>query len=276
MLDLHAINGTPGAATVLGANFATIAPGGDGASVAGVPIAPGAVLRMWGGLSIAANTIGALRLQSQDQPDPINGEHYLPGAASLMNELIKYTNLPYKTGVRAISMGTNTGVDAATAYTMDELAGGVGQTIDGGLAEKMVVPSALTFGGALTIGQWGQLAFATATAIPNGKYAILGALVSAMSYGGLIRFKHNDFGRASPGFPVSNYEVISTSSWDKIEKDTLLVGESGYQFVHLSKVLGRAQCPVFEVTNAGTGLVIECLSRVADTPVVSLLLAKVG
>jgi len=276
MLDLHAINGTPGAATVLGANFATIAPGGDGASVAGVPIAPGAVLRMWGGLSIAANTIGALRLQSQDQPDPINGEHYLPGAASLMNELIKYTNLPYKTGVRAISMGTNTGVDAATAYTMDELAGGVGQTIDGALAEKMVVPSALTFGGALTIGQWGQLAFAPATAIPNGKYAILGALVSAMSYGGLIRFKHNDFGRASPGFPVSNYEVISTSSWDKIEKDTLLVGESGYQFVHLSKVLGRAQCPVFEVTNAGTGLVIECLSRVADTPVVSLLLAKVG
>jgi hypothetical protein len=276
MLDLHAINGTPGAATVLGANFATVAPGGDGASVAGVPIAPGAILRIWGGLTIAANTIGALRLQSQDQPDPINGEHYLPGAASLMNELIKYTNLPYKSGVRSISMGTNTGVDAATAYTMDELSGGVGQTIDGALAEKMVIPSALTFGGALTVGQWGQLAFAPAQAIPNGKYAILGALVSAMSYGGLIRFKHNNFGRASPGFPVSNYETISTSSWDKIEKDTLLVGESGYQFVHLSKVLGRAQCPVFEVTNAGTGLVIECLSRVADTPVVSLLLAKVG
>jgi len=276
MIDLHAINGTPGAATVLGANFATIAPGGDGASVAGVPIAPGAVLRMWGGLSIAANTIGAIRLQSQDQPDPINGEHYLPGAASLMNELIKYTNLPYKTGVRAISMGTNVGVDAATAWTMDELAGQVGPTIDGALAEKMVVPSALTFGGALTVGQWGQLAFAPATAIPNGRYAILGALVSAMSYGGLIRFKHNDFMRASPGFPVSNYEIISTSSWDKIEKDTLLVGESGYQFVHLSKILGRPQCPVFEVTNAGTGLVIECLSRVADTPVVSLLLAKVG
>jgi len=276
MLDVHAMNGTPGAATVLGANFSTIAPGGDGQSVAGVPIAPGAVLRMWGGLSIAANTIGALRLQSQDQPDPINGEHYLPGAASLLNELIKYTNLPYKTGVRAISMGTNTGVDAATAYTIDELQGNAGQCIDGALAERMVVPSALTFGGALTIGQWGQLAFAPATAIPNGKYAILGALVSAMSYGGLIRFKHNDFGRASPGFPVSNYEIISTSSWDKIEKDTLLVGESGYQFVHLSKILGKPQCPVFEVTNAGTGLVIECLSRVADTPVVSLLLAKVG
>ena len=275
MLDVHVVNGTPGAATVLGSAFSTIAPGGDGQSVASVPVSPNARLRMWGGYSVAANTIGAIKLQSQDQPDPINGEWYVPGAASLLNIVLRYTNLKYKTGVRSLTMGTNTGVTAASAFLIDQYDDGK-NCIDGRNQEMMVVPGITTFGGALTVGQWGSQAFAPSTALPNGRYAILGAFVSALSYGGLIRFRHADFGNRVPGFPVANYEIISTSSWDKIDKDPLLLTQAGYQFVHLSEELGTPCCPVFTVSNAGTGLVIEMNSQVADTPVVSLVLAKVG
>lgn len=272
MLDVHVISGTPGAATVLGAAFATIAPGGDGQSVAGVPIRNDATLRMWGGLSIAANTIGNIKLQSQDQVDPINGETYTAGAASLLNIMLFWNKLKYKSGVRSITMGTNTGVDAASAFLIDEYPGG--PLVPGG--DNIVVAPVLTFGGALTIGQWGQLAFAPTVALPNGKYAILGAYVGAVSYGAVIRFRHADFGQFAPGFPVANFETISTSTWDKIDKDSLLLAQTGYQFVYLSKELGGAQCPVFSVSNAGTGLTIEVCSRVADTPTVTLVLAKVG
>jgi len=275
MLDMHVISGTPGAATVLGSAFTTVAPGGDGATFAGTPIistSGTAVLKMWGLLTIAANTVGAAKLSSQDQVDPINGETYVPGAASLLNETLFYTHLPYKSGQRAISAGTNTGVDAASAYLVDLYSGG--QCVNDAQG-NIVVTGANTFGGALTIGTWGQLAY-NPTQLKAGKYAILGVYVSAVSYGAVIRFRHADFGQFCPGFPVANYETISTSTWDKIDKDELLLTQHGYQFVKLSKELGVACCPVFSVGNTGTGLTIEMCSRVADTPVVVLVLAKVG
>lgn len=272
MLDLHAINGTPGAALVLGSTLGTVSPG-DGAQVAGVPIRPDAMLRMWGVMSIAANTVARAKLASQDQVDPLNGEDYILGAASLINLKAAYTKLPYKSGARQIQVGTNTGVGDVTAFTLDQY--GDGPCI--AEADKnYVVAGVTTFGGALTIGQWGQAAFTPAQALPNGKYAILGAYVSAMSYGGAIRFRHSSFGAFAPGFPVANYEIISTSSWDKIDKDPLLLAYAGFQFVHLSKELGIPCCPVFDVSNAGTGLTIEAISRVADTPVVALVLSKVA
>ncbi len=272
VLDVHVVNGTPGAATVLGNVFATVAPGGDGAATPGVPIGPNAVLRYWGGLTVAANTVGAIKLQSQDQVDPINGETYVLGAVSLLNLVHLYDYLPYQLGQRQITMGTNTGVTVASAYLVDQYAGG--PTVAGGT--NIVVTPATTFGGALTPGTWGSQPYTPAVALPNGSYAILGVIVTAMSYGGVIRFQHTDFGGMSPGFPTSNPETVSTSSWDKIWKDDLLNGESGWQFMYLSQATGSPQCPVFRVTNAGTGLTMQILSQVADTPVVSLVLAKVA
>jgi hypothetical protein len=211
MLDVHAITGVPGAATVLGAQFPTICIGGDGQSVAGVPISDKAILTMWGGISIAANTIGALKLQSQDQPDPINGEAFTLGAASLLNIWNKYTKLPYKTGLRGITMGTNTGVGAASAYLIDAYP--EGECVAGSkFMPGQITSLPTTFGGALTIHQWGTQPYAPATALPNGKYAILGAWASAMSIGGVLRFQHSDFKQYMPGFPVTNYETISTST----------------------------------------------------------------
>lgn len=273
MLDVHAVTITPGAALVLG-NPGTISTN-DGAQVAGVPVRPDAVLRMYGMHSPTADTIANVKLQSQDQVDPINGVTFTPGAASLLNQHFDYTTLPYKTGARLLTAGTNTGVVAGNGFLIDEYNGGPvikGSRCMGG----DVMTGALTFGGALTANVWGSQAYAPGTALPNGKYAILGAYVSAIANAALIRFAHADFGFMKPGFPVANYETISTSTWDKVCKDDLILGAVGEQFIYLGDVMEKAMCPVFTVSNAGTGLNIEIISAQADTPVVNLVLAKVA
>jgi len=276
MLDVHALAVTPGAALVLGATGA-IAAGGDGAQVAGVPIRGDAVLRMYGFESVAADSIANLRLRSQDQVDPVNGITFTPGAASLICQHYDYTTLPYKTGARELVAGTNVGVTAGVGFLIDEY-NNQGQACIAGnrVMGGEVMTGAHTFGGALTARQWGQLAYAPATALPNGKYAILGAYVSALTDNALIRFVHADFGSFRPGFPVTNYELAATVLPQIANKDALVMTQVGEQFIYLSEVLGHPCCPVFTVSNAGTGLTIEIISPAADTPVVNLMLAKVG
>lgn len=274
MLDLHCITITPGAALTLGNVASTIALGGDGQSVAGVPIADGATLVRWGMLSPTADTIAAIKFSSQDQVDPINGEYYIPGAASLLNVFHETDFLPYKTGLRQFQAGTNTGVVAGSVYTVDQYA--KGECVKGARhMANTVVPSSTTFSGACTTNVWNSQAFAPGTALPTGKYAILGALVSAITNGAVIRFSHADFLGMSPGFPVHNYETISTSTWDKSDKSPILQ-ELGTQFIYQGEELGVPCCPVFKVSNAGTGLTMQVLSVQADTPVVTPVLAKVG
>jgi len=274
MLDVHALTITPGAALTLGNVAATVAPGGDGASVAGVPIGPGCKCIRWGMLAPTADTIAAIKFSSQDQVDPINGEYYIPGAASLINVFHETDNLEYKTGLRQFQAGTNTGVVAGSVYTIDNYSGGPCVT-GGRYMPGCVVPSSQTFGAACVTNTWNSQAFTPASALPNGKYAILGALVSAIANGAIIRFQHSDFQGKSPGFPVHNYETISTASWDKSDKSPILQ-ELGTQFVWMSSEMGTPCCPVFTATNAGTGLTMQVLSVQTDTPVVTLVLAKVG
>jgi len=274
MLDVHALLITPGAATVLGAAGA-VSPGGDGCPVAGVPVGEAAVLKMYGFSSVTANTIAALKLTSQDMVDPINGIHVVPGAVSLLNQWFDYTTLTYKKGARVLTAGTNTAVGACTGFLIDECNGGVVTHVPRDCGGE-IVTGANTFAGALTANTWGSLPYTPANAIPNGRYAILGAYVSAITNGALIRFQHPSFKGLKPGFPVHNYETISTATWDKMMKDNLVMSEIGQQFIYLGEVLKRPCCPVFEVTNAGTGLTIEMISVQADTPVVNLCIAKVG
>lgn len=277
MLDVHALTTTPGAALVLGSP-GTVSAGGDGAQVAGVPLRGDAVLRMYGFHSPTADTIANVKLQSQDMVDPINGITFTPGAASLLNQHFDYTTLKYATGARYITAGTNTGVVAGHGFLVDEYTGqNSGRCVAGNRSMgNEIMVGALTWGGALTANTWGQLAFAPSTAIPNGQYAILGCYVSAIANAALIRFSHADFGSFKPGFPVSNYETISTSTWDKIAKDDLVLTSDGEQFIYLSEIYGRPMCPVFSVSNAGTGLTMEMISAQADTPVVNLVICKVG
>lgn len=267
---------TSGGSTT-GALVNTIALGGDGQTVAGVPISPGATLVGWGHGVTIADTLRTATLASQDMEDPINGEAYDFGASSLLGLLHAYTNLPYRTGVRAITGRQNTAAANCFVYYMDlysetsartKYASGFG----GKHKPKGVVLS--TTLAAKTAITWGADAFSPTTAIPNGVYEIQGVWVSALTNYALIRFRHADFGIAAPGFPVvdmTNTAVANAST----PKDDLFLYQ-GYQFVYLSQYLGIPVCPRFSVTNAGTGLRYEVLDIVADTPLVLLNIRKVG
>jgi len=274
MLDIRAITTTPGAVLVLG-NPGVIG-GNDGAAVAGVPIKPTARLIDWGFLSPTADSIARLQLVSQDQPDPINGEDISPGAASLWLGFHKFTNIPYKTGNRIIKAGTNVGVVAGTAFTIDfydhesDIGGDRAY-----FSPNIVMPPSFTYGAALVANTWGNNAFAPTTAIPNGKYAILGAWTTALSNVGAIRFQHADFGYCAPGFPVADPEISAILGLQIHNRDPLWLAQ-GYQFAYLSEKTGKNCIPTFTVSNAGTGLLVQMIAAQAATPVVTLNLAKVG
>jgi hypothetical protein len=274
MLDTHAMLTTPGAVLVLG-NPGAVAVN-DGAQVAGVPLEPSAVLRMWGFHAPTADSIANVRLQSQDQVDPINGVTATPGAASLLCQWYDYTTLKYKTGARNIQAGTNVGVVAGNAWTIDEYQNR-GKTMQCRYSDgNEVMFGAITFGGALTANQWSGVALTPVTAIPNGTYAILGAYVTALTNIALIRFSHADFQGLKPGFPVMDAELALAATAQVAMRDELVTVRVGEQFIALGEILGSPQCPVFRVSNAGTGLTCEAIAAQAATPVVNVVLMRLG
>jgi hypothetical protein len=277
MLDMHAIGITPGAGLTLGAVGAGL-PANDGASQAGVPFHPNgkAALKLWGMVSPTADTIAALQFLSQDMPDQQNGEYRIPGTANLSNILLEWDNLVYNKGLRQFYAGTNTGVTACDVFTVDSYKDVPTACSRGSrIAGKQVIPPVVTFGGALTAGAWGSLAYAPTKPLPNGRYDILGFRVYGITNVALIRFQHADFQGFSPGLPCVDSELISTTSWDKIVKDNLLTSQDGNQFVYMGDVLGEDCCPRFSCGNNTTGLQIQMLSCQTDTPVVELDLAQV-
>ena len=275
MLDLHANVITPGAVLVLGVGPGVIAAM-DGQSVAGVPISPEATLVGWGMLSVTADTIARYRLQSQDQVDPINGVDVAPGATSVVKAVWRWEDLKYKTGQRIIQAGTNTGVVAGTSLLLDLYPGGschMGKERTPGL---LVTTPSITFPAALVANAWGAAPYAPATPMPAGRYAILGAAVSAITNAGAIRFVHADFKGLKPGFPICNINLTGAAVADLCSKDPIFSSEGETQFIYMGDLLGTPCCPVFTVGNAGTGLQIEMIDTVASTPVVTLFLVKVG
>ena len=273
MLDTHALTVTPGAVLVLGAD-GVVSAGGDGAATPGIPITPQATLKMWGFNSPTADSIAAIRLRSQDMVNPIDGITITPGAASLLLQYFDYTHLPYVKGTRSINVGTNVGVVAGTGFLIDDINAGqcVSVRPDTG-NETSVGPT--TFGGALTANTWGTQPW-LAPNLPAGKYAIVGAYCSAFANVALIRFTHTDFGGATPGFPVVNWELALAATEQVGMKDELVRTALGEQFIYLSEKLGKPMCPVFTVSNAGTGLGIQMIAAQAATPVVDLVVVKVG
>jgi hypothetical protein len=241
-----------------------------------VPIRPDARLIDWGFLSPTADSIARLKLASQDQIDPINGEDISPGVASLWLGFHKFTNIPYKTGSRIITAGTNVGVVAGSGLLIDyydhpsDLGGDRAY-----FTPNIVMPPSLTYGAATVANTWGTNAYAPATALPNGKYAILGSWTTALANVAAIRFLHADFGFCAPGYPVADPEISAILGWQIHNRDPLWLA-NGYQFAYLSEKTGKDCIPVFTASNAGTGLAIQMLAAQAATPVVTLNLAKVG
>lgn len=272
MLDLHAVTGTPGAAMTLGAVFPTICTN-DLAAVAGVPLRNDARLIMWGGSAVVADTIANIKMISQDCVDPINGENISMGTASLKNLVTKYTNILYKTGARFISMGTNTGVTAGIGYLMDYYNGGSVIQADRFSPNCVAIPQTLATDVALT---WVTTAFAPASPLPNGKWAILGVYLSKSTGGHGIRFQHADFGQFFPGFMTNDNMASAILGVQEGMNDDVATAP-GYQFIALSQLMGKPCVPVFSINNAATGLNIQSIAAAnTDTPVVTLNLIKVA
>jgi len=269
-LDLHSQTITPGAVLVLGAAGAVSA--NDGCSALGVPIGPDATLVGWGVASVLANGIARMRLTSQDMVDPVNGEDFAFAATNIVSHIFKYDNLKYNGGNRVITAGTNTAQTICSAITMDWYPGGPTMGVPKHAPNQVGAAVATTFGAALVANAWAGQAFAPGNALPQGKYAILGACVAAMTHGA-IRFAHADFGGKKPGFPVTETGVAANLAG--ASKSDLFL-EPGTQFCTLTDSLGIPCVPVFTCTSNGTGLVIEAMSPTIATPTVVLWLAKVG
>ena len=269
MLDLHAVSS--GGGTVL-TDIGTIALGGDGVTVAGVPLRQDAHLMAWGGITTIADTIRELRLRSLDMVDPINGEYFTPGTASLLGYILKRTMLRYVKGARIIAMRQNTAGANNLGWTLDYYNQGPVANPGRYASNQYVVRQ--VFGGALVAITWGEVVFAPAPPIPTGRWALLGFWANAITDAALIRFEHASFGGLRPGMLATDKSNCAVANAN-IPKDVLVL-EEGLQFVKLSEETGQPQCPVFDVTPSGTGLNIQCIDIVADTPGVTLNLAKVG
>lgn len=273
MLDLHACS-SGGSKDTLAA-VSTILLGNDGQTAAGVPIDPSATLVAWGGMTTIADTIEKLQLLSQDQIDPVNGAQFLPGAASVLGIVNQYDNLPFKTGARSILLAQNTGAANDMVYWIDSYPGGKipAQTVPryGRPASNSMYSTTFS---ALTAITWGSAAFAPTQLPPAGKYAILGARVTGLTNYGLLRFTHADFGAYSPGFPVVDSSKAAARA--VVNDDPLLQTANGFQFSYLSEILKIPCNPVFTISAQGTGLLIEAAAITADTPIVNLVISKVG
>jgi hypothetical protein len=270
MLDIHALSSGGGTALT---NISTILLGNDGATVAGVPIAGGAALVGWGGLTTIADTIKELKLTSQDQLDPVNGEDLVEGGtATGIHHLWDY--LRFAAGARTVAMSQNTAGANNMAYLIDLYPGGpVKRTPIYGTDGKNWYGSTV-YSGALTALTWKQQAFNPTNAIPAGKYAIQGCWVSALTNYALIRFRHADFGVFAPGFPVVDANVTLARAVAPLER--LLIASAGYQFSVMSEILGQPLEPIFTVQANATGLNLEMSAITADTPEVLLNLVKVA
>lgn len=273
MLDIHAVS-SGGSLTTL-AKIGTIAVN-DTATVAGVPIQQGAKLIAWGGMTTIADVIEQIQLLTQDQVDPQNGENFLAIiGSSLLGLFYKPTNINYKTGARSIWMAQKTGAANNLGFTMDLYPDAVKMpAVKCNRYQENNIVLAQLYGGALTAITWGKQAFTPGTAIPNGKYAILGAWAEGLTNYALLTFLHADFGQYSPGFPVVDFRHSALANATQ-PIDPLFLNH-GYQFVYLSEELNQPVCPVFRVTNAGTGLNLNMLSITGDTPQIVLNLARMG
>lgn len=276
MIDFRGVIITPGAVLVLGAPSATVCVN-DGDPVPGVPMKPNSRLIGWGMLAPTADSIARLKLASLDMVDQQNGEEISPGAASLWCGFHKWTNLPYKAGARLITAGTNVGVVAGTAYTMDFLDMGakdIGGSKGYFLPNQIMIPS-ITFGNAVGVNTFTSNPVQPTLPLPNGKYAILGIWATAYANVMAFRFAHSDFEGLEPGFPVVNQELAAAATLDLVNKDLLWLRQ-GYQFAYMSELTGLDCIPVFTVSNNSTGLTIKGVAAQTATPVVTVNLAKVG
>ena len=192
-----------------------------------------------------------IQMQAQgDQVDTVNAETFNIGGNSTTTRFKKYTNLPYSKGARQISVfqAGSTGPGVQLGFTIDHTEGG--PVVQGSKAMPKIVvvslkapsiPSAPLAWNSYPVVNDPAGSIPWTAALPNGKYAILGAWVNNIANCGLLRFSHADFGAAQPGFEVLNLldsnNPLQTPSVNATTDELDL--EQGWQFVQIGKDIGK-------------------------------------
>jgi hypothetical protein len=276
MLDLHSVYDSTGSTDTIVAenNSNAVIPTNDGATTIGVSPFNNAVLVAFGAQSLngGAQGIVSVGLQGNNIVDPTNKMQFTATGTDVMAVKSIMTQVGYSNGPNLV----NYAQEAAGIITTHKLDLVQGPACTGGSytpAGQAIYPATFS---QLTAGAYGSKSFAPTNAPPIGRYAVLGAWVSALTAGAALRFDHTDFKGAKPGFPVVDYATAALTP-SQIQGGGVFSPEAqGYQFVWLSQKLGVASCPVFTVQGQGTGLNIQCIDGTADTPTVILNLQKVG
>jgi len=274
MIDLHSGYDSAGSTTLV--NNATI-PSGDGATTMGVSPFANAILIGFGAITLAADAVKQIALQSNNQIDPVNKFSYAPTGTSTKLGTSFYTQLSYARGPNLVQYAQKA-AGAIITHTMDHVT--VGSTW-APPAGTFAIPNSQTYtttaGGAATAGVYQTTAFAPATTPPVGTYAILGAYVDALTGLTNLRFQHTDFGGAFPGFPVADFVTGTNTIANLVGSGDILDSNwAGYQFVRLSQILNTPECPMFRIQGQGTGLNFQICDTSADTASIILNVVKVA
>lgn len=288
MLDLHnTYDATGSTDTVVTENNANaVIPVGDGATTIGLsPWQLAATLIAYGAtVDAAGQALTTIGLQSNNLADATNqlvdGLNTTPVATRIAASY--FIQLGYGAGPNYVRYA-NEAAGKTAPFKIDWIPG-KGATSAGSLAPGPQRAGDTTTGftqysivsGACTAGVYNTTSFAPTNTPPVGKYAILGARVSALTTALTLRFQHTDFGGCFPGFPVTDYNVGALTPGN-IGGNTLLSDAwQGFQFVYMSQLLGVPCCPIFTIQGQGTGLNLQFLDTAADTPQTTLNLWKIA
>jgi hypothetical protein len=262
MLDFHAVS-SGGGTTLTG--ISTIAAGGDGQTVAGIPIKPGGYLAYWGGFTTIADTIRELQMLNNDMANPRLGEYFVFGASSALGAKTVKTFLNSQ-NQRLISMRQNTGGANNLGFYIDEYPN-IKPFIPANPFKNRTILS-LSAIGALTAITW-NTGNAVSPTVPlvAAQYAILGVWANAMTNYGAVRFQHSDFQGFKPGIPIA--DQTNTAAARAVDPNPTILPE-GYQFVAMG------DCPVFTATTQGPGLTVDLIAITADSPIITLNLQQIN
>lgn len=258
-------------------------PAGDGATNIGISPFPNAVLIAYGAVvGAAAQALVGIGLKSNNLVDSVNG--LVDGGSAnptyTRTTATEFLQLGYTKGPNFVQYSQKA-AGKIIAFKLDYITAGLANVTGS------FFPSTSSDGktgfcqysqdfAAATAGVYKSLAFAPLTTPPVGTYAVLGARVANVLFGGVLRFQHANFGGASPGFPVVSYDDQALTpagiGGDVMTSDNI----QGYQFVYLSQLIGKPCCPVFNIQGQGTGLTVQLLDTIADTVSLSLNLFKIA
>jgi len=278
ILDLHSVYDATGSADAIVTenNANAVIPANDGATTIGISPFANALLMSYGAhVSAAAQALVALGLSSNNLVDPVNGLTDSVNTTPTMTSTLKskFATIGYGQGPNRVQYAQEAAGVLCT-FKIDYV--GVGASRSPGNYGLQNVAEYSFASAAVTAGVYKTTAFNPTQTPPIGTYIILGARVYAVTFGAAVRFQHTDFHGAFPGFPVMSFGDQAATVANQGGCFFADPSIQGYQFLAMSMALGIPLCPQFTIQGQSTGLNVQIIDTLADTPQIDLVLQKVA